>query len=324
MKSPLLLLSFATILAGGCAVGPDYHSPASVAAPAHWSEGLAGGEQAAPADLASWWKTFNDPELDSLIGRAVQANLDLRIAQARVREARARYGIAASGLGPSADASASDAGQQASHRQPVLGSVPIPPTTSFDNQVYHAGVDASWEIDVFGGRRREVEAAQAEVGASEAGERATLMVLLGDVARNYVDVRGYQRRLAIAEENIQAQRQGLAITRDRFAHGLATDLDVEESSTVLAETQAEVPSLETGLQASIHRLGVLLGRKPGALMAELSARAPIPASPDVGAGRPSLGSAASPAGRPAGRAAARRGDGRHRRRGGRISSRNST
>jgi NodT family efflux transporter outer membrane factor (OMF) lipoprotein len=279
MKSHLFLISAVATLTGGCAVGPDYHAPAASSAPAHWAEGLAGGEEATPAHLASWWSTFNDPELDSLINRAVNSNLDLRIAQARVREARAQYGIAASELAPSADVSGSDTRQQASHRQPVLGSVPLPPTTSFDNQVYDAGVDASWEIDVFGGRRREVEAARAEVGASEAGERATLMVLLGDVARNYVDVRGYQRRLAIAEENIQAQRQGLAITRDRFAHGLATDLDVEESSTVLAETQAEVPSLETGLQASIHRLGVLLGQNPGALLAELSAQAPIPTSP---------------------------------------------
>jgi NodT family efflux transporter outer membrane factor (OMF) lipoprotein len=107
------------------------------------------------------------------------------------------------------------------------------------------------------------------------------MVLLGDVARNYVDVRGYQSRLAIAAENIEAQRQGLAIARDRFTHGLATDLDVEESSTLLAQTQAEVPALEAELQASAHRLGVLLGQEPGALLAELSARAPIPAAPEV-------------------------------------------
>jgi NodT family efflux transporter outer membrane factor (OMF) lipoprotein len=281
MKSPLLLLSVVVILTGGCAVGPDYHSPAAATTPAHWSEGLAGGEEATPADLASWWKTFNDPELDSLIDRAVHSNLDLRIAQARVREARAQYGIAASALAPSADASGSVSRQQASHHQPVLGSVPLPPTTSFENPVYQAGVDASWEIDVFGGRRREVEAARAEVGASEFGERATLMVLLGDVARNYVDVRGYQRRLPIAADNIQAQRQGLAITQNRFAHGLATDLDVEEAAALLAETQAEVPTLEAGLQASIHRLGVLLGREPGTLLAELSIQAPIPTSPEV-------------------------------------------
>jgi NodT family efflux transporter outer membrane factor (OMF) lipoprotein len=281
MKSSPLILSAALAAAtAGCAVGPDYRQP-SASAPAHWSETLAGGETAAPDTVAAWWRIFNDSELNSLIDRAVRSNPDLRIAQARVREARARYGIASAALAPSADASGADSRQQASHHQPVIGSVPVPPGTPFDNQVYQAGVDASWEIDVFGGRRREAEAARAEVGASEFDRRATMMVLLGDVARNYIDVRGYQRRLAISEENTEAQRQGLAIARDRFAHGLATDLDVEESSALLAQTQAEAPALEAALRASAHRLGVLLGQEPGALLAELSARAPIPAAPEV-------------------------------------------
>ena len=281
MKSTPLILTAALVVAtAGCAVGPDYRKP-SVAAPVRWNGTLAGGETAAPDTVTVWWRTFNDPELDSLIDRAVLSNLDLRIAQARVREARAQYGIASAALAPSADASGGDSRQQASHHQPVLGSVPLPKDTPFENEVYQGGVDASWEIDVFGGGRREVEAARAEVGASEFDRRATLMVLLGDVARNYVDVRGFQSRLAIAAENIEAQRQGLAIARDRFTHGLATDLDLEESSTLLAQTQAEVPALEAQLQASAHRLGVLLGQEPGALLAELSARAPIPAAPEV-------------------------------------------
>jgi NodT family efflux transporter outer membrane factor (OMF) lipoprotein len=184
-------------------------------------------------------------------------------------------------LAPAANVAGADDRQQTSHHQPVLGSVPLPPSTPFDNQVYQTGVDAAWEVDVFGGRRREAEAARAELGASENDRRATLMVLLGEVARNYVDVRGYQLRLAIAAENIGAQRQGVAIARARYAQGLATDLDVEESSTLLAQTQAEVPALEAAQQASVHRLGVLLGREPGALLAELSAKAPIPAAPGV-------------------------------------------
>lgn len=281
MKSAQLILSAALATAtAGCAVGPDYHTP-SVSSPTHWSETLAGGETPAPDTITAWWRTFNDPELNSLIERAVRSNPDLRIAQARVREARAQYGVASASLAPSANATGADSREQASHHQPVLGSVPLPKSTPFDNEVYQAGVDASWEIDVFGGLRREAEAAKAEVGASENDRRATLMVLLGDVASNYVDVRGYQRRLAIAAENIEAQRQGVAIARDRFAHGLATDLDVEESSTLLAQTQAGVPALEAAQQASLHRLSVLLGQEPGALLAELSSRAPIPAAPEV-------------------------------------------
>ena len=274
----LLFLALLAALAGGCAVGPNYQRPA-VNTLTQWSEPLAGGESNAPAALTAWWKNFHDAELDSLIDRTVQSNLDLRIAQARVREARAQYGIAAADLWPSADLSGSYARTGTSHHQPVLGSLPIPPGVPFENDVYQAGFDASWELDVFGGKRRATEAARDEVTAVEFGRRATLITLLGDVARNYIDVRGYQRQLAITRDNIKAQAQALAITRDRFTNGLTSDLDVQQAATLLATTKAEVPSLETALQASIHRLGVLLGQPPGMLLVELAKTAPIPAAP---------------------------------------------
>ena len=276
------------VLAGGCAVGPDYHRP-EVSAPARWSEPLDGGETNAPASLAAWWKAFNDPELDTLIDRAVQSNLDLRIAQARVREARAQYGIASANLWPSVGVSGSYARQDQSKNQPLIGSFPLPAGgIPFENNVYQAGFDAAWELDVFGGQRRAVEAARAEVGAFEYGHRATLMTLLGDVARNYIGVRGYQRRLVIINENIRAQEVTLSITRDRFTNGLTSNLDVQQASTLLATTRAQIPTLESLLQASIHRLGVLLGQPPGALQAELSKEAPIPATPpEVPVGLPS-------------------------------------
>ncbi len=283
----LLLLAFLAVLTGGCAVGPDYQRPV-VNTPARWSEPPAGGETNAPASLTGWWKNFKDPELNSLIDRAVQSNLDLRIAQARVREARAQYGIAAGDLWPSAEVSGSYARAGTSHHQPVLGSLPIPPGVPFENDVYQAGFDASWEIDVFGGKRRATEAARDEVAAFEYGRRATLITLLGDVVRDYIDVRGYQRQLAITKENIKAQAEALAITHDRFTNGLTSDLDVQQAATLLATTKAEVPSLETALQASIHRLGVLLGQPPGMLLTELSKSAPIPgAPPKVPVGLPS-------------------------------------
>lgn len=284
------LLSLTAILAvavAGCAVGPNYHWP-EVSAPTHWGEPLAGGETNASASLTAWWKIFNDPELDSLIDRAVESNLDVRIAQARVLEARAQAGIASANLWPSADVSSSYAREETSHHQPVLGSLPIPAGVPFENDVYQAGFDASWELDLFGGKRRATEAARAEVEASEYGRRATLMTLLGDVARNYTDVRGYQRRLAIANENIKAQEEALAITRDRFTNGLTSDLDVQQATTLLATTRAEIPTLEGSLQASIHRLGVLLGQQPGALLGEVSKTKPIPsAQPEVPVGLPS-------------------------------------
>jgi NodT family efflux transporter outer membrane factor (OMF) lipoprotein len=283
----LLRLALLAIASGGCAVGPNYQRPA-VSAPTHWSAPLAGGETNAPIDLAAWWENFHDAELDSLISRAVLSNPDLQIAQARVREARAQYGIAAANFLPTVDAAGSYARTKTSQHQPVLGSLPIPANVPFENDVYQAGFDASWEIDVFGGTRRATEAARAGVAASEFGRRDTLVTLLGEVARNYVDARGFQRRLAIANENIKAQSSALAITQDRFDKGLTSDLDVQQAGTLLATTKAEVPSLQTSLQAAIHRLDVLLGLPPGALQAELSQVAPIPAAlPEVPVGLPS-------------------------------------
>jgi NodT family efflux transporter outer membrane factor (OMF) lipoprotein len=277
----LLLLTSLTICAGGCAVGPNYHQP-GVATPAHWGEHLAGGETNAAVSVAAWWKNFHDPELDSLIDRAVQSNLDLRIAQARVREARAQYRIASAYLWPTVDATGSYARQRESKNQPLVGPGDhLPPGIPFENSFYQSGFDASWEIDVFGGTRRATEAAKAHVAATQFGEREVLVTLLGEVARNYVEARGYQRRLEIARDNIRAQEQSLAITQNRFTNGLTSDLDVQQAGTLLATTRAVVPALETALAASIHRLGVLLGQTPESLETELSAVAPIPAAPPV-------------------------------------------
>src|SRR5262249_49374191 len=151
----------------------------------------------------------------------------------------------------------------------------------FENNVYKAGFDAAWEIDVFGGKRRAKEAAGAQVSASEFGRRGVFITLLGDVARNYVDMRGYQKRLAIALENIAAHEKARATTRDCFTKGLASDLDVQQASTVLATTRADVPTLESSIQTAMHRLEVLLGQQPGTLQAELSQASPIPAQPPL-------------------------------------------
>jgi multidrug efflux system outer membrane protein len=261
-------------------VGPDYHQP-KLNAPPQWTESMAGGETNAAMATADWWKNFHDSELDSLIDLAVRSNLDLRMAQARVREARAQYGIASADLWPTLDGSSSYARQRQSEHQPILGSLPLPPGVPFENDVYQAGFDAAWEIDVFGGKRRAKEAAGAQVSASEFGRRDVLITLLGDVARNYVDLRGYQGRLAIAHENIEAQEKVLAITRDRFEKGLSSDLDVQQASTVLATTRAEVPTLESSIQTSTHRLEVLMGQQPGSLQTELSQASPIPAQPPI-------------------------------------------
>jgi NodT family efflux transporter outer membrane factor (OMF) lipoprotein len=280
MNNRITLVSLALIaLAAGCAVGPNYHAP-QLTTPAQWSEPLAAGETNAPA-LADWWQGFRDPELDSLIARAVRSNLDLRAAGARVREARAQYGGSTADLWPTVDGSGSYARTLESKHQPVLGSLPLPAGVPFENNVYRGGFDASWELDVFGGKRRAVEAAGAQWSASNFSRRDVLITVLGDVANNYVQLRSDQQRLTIAKENIKAQESSLAITRDRFAKGLARELDVEQAATVLATTRADVPTLESSIQTATHRVELLLGQETGSLAMELNQASPLPPQPPV-------------------------------------------
>jgi outer membrane protein, multidrug efflux system len=143
-------------------------------------------------------------------------------------------------------------------------------------ELYQAGFDASWEIDVFGGIRRSVEAASADLAAEEESRRDALVTLLGDVARNYVQVRGLQRQLEVANDNVRSQRDTLELTQSRFKAGLATDLDVARAEAQVNSTEAVIPTLQISLKQSVHRLGVLLGEPPEALIDELAKEGPIP------------------------------------------------
>ena len=261
-------------LLAGCAVGPDYHPPKTdVSAP--WTSPLAGGETNGSADLAAWWRNFGDTNLDSLMTMAVQSNFTLRIAESRVREARAERDVAAGGLWPSIGGS----GSYSRNRYGANGFPPLPPGSALDYNLYNAGFDAAWEIDIFGGARRAVEAANAEMGAAEYGQRDVLVSLLAEVGRNYIGARGYQQRLAITRQNIQVQQKILDLTTNRFQNGLSSDLDVQQAAAVLADTEAQVPALETGLDESVHHLSVLLGQPPGALLDVMSVEQPIPLTP---------------------------------------------
>src|SRR5581483_8001630 len=183
---------------GGCMVGPDYHPP-KVAAPAQWASEMAGGETNAPMSDTQWWKLFHDAELDSLIERAGQSNLTMRVAQARVREARAALSFATGGLGPTVDTTAS----YSELRYSAHGVPPFPPgIVPLENNVFQAGFDAAWELDVFGGVRRGIQAARAGVAAAEFGRRNALVSIRGEVGRNYFEARSYQLRLGVALDNI--------------------------------------------------------------------------------------------------------------------------
>ncbi len=269
----------------GCLVGPDYRPPAT-RAPRQWSEPLAGGETSSRTSLAEWWRDFHDPELDSLVARALDANLDLRLAQARVREARAERGLAGAALAPSMNVSGSTAREKQSANQPLFSGL-LPPDTPLTSDVYQAGFDATWELDLFGGARRGAEAADADLAAAGFSLADAQVTLVAEVARNYVTARGYQQRLAIARENLAAQRDIVTLARSRYQQGFTSSLEPDQAATVLAQTEGQVPALEAGVQAAVHHLGVLLGQDPGALRQELAAAAPIPeVPPEVPAGLP--------------------------------------
>lgn len=280
-----LLLHFALILSG-CAVGPRYQRP-SVAVPNNWTVDQGAGT-AAGATSVQWWKSFNDDEFNRLIERAVNANLDLKLAATRVAEARAQAGIAKSGLLPTVNASAS----ASRNRQRVIAVSPGAPASAklvpveFNN--FQGGFDASWELDVFGSVRRGLQAAGADARAAAEARRDVLVTLLGEVGRSYIELRGYQLRRDIAEKNISIQQDTLHLTEARTKAGLATELDVSRARAQLETTESIIPTLQSGIENSIHHLSVLLGEEPGALRAELLPTAPVPIlPPEVPTGMPS-------------------------------------
>jgi multidrug efflux system outer membrane protein len=264
-------------LQSGCAVGPNYQPP-KANTPSRWASSLAGGETNGPVDLATWWKSFNDTNLDSLIVIAVQSNLTLRVAEARVREARAQKGVVSANLWPSlAGSSSYSRNKYGTHAFPPLNGFGIP----LDYNLYDANFDAAWELDVFGGTRRAVQAAGAEIGAAEYGQRDVLVSLLAEVARNYISARAYQQRLVIARDNIRVEQNVLDLTSNRFERGLGTRLDVQQAKALLDTTKAQVPSLQIGFDQSVYELAVLLGQPPGALQDQMSAQKQIPLTPPL-------------------------------------------
>jgi multidrug efflux system outer membrane protein len=277
MKPAIVMAAACLALLAGCAVGPDYKPPKANVSAQPWTSPLVGGETNGPADLATWWKNFNDTNLDSLVTMAVQSNLTLRIAEAHVREARAERDVASGSFWPSVGSS----GSYSRNRFGQNSFPPLPAGTPLDYNLYNASFDAAWELDIFGGTRRTIEAANAEMGAAEFGQRDVLVSLLAEVARNYIGARGYQQRLAITLQNIQVQQDILNLTSNRFENGLSSDLDVQQATALLTATEAEVPSLKTGFDQSVHHLAVLLGQPPGALMDEMSVEKPIPLTPPV-------------------------------------------
>jgi NodT family efflux transporter outer membrane factor (OMF) lipoprotein len=271
----------------GCAVGPNYKQP-KVAMPENYSPVLAQATPVRPAETR-WWQTFNDAMLNALILDASHSSLDLQAAAARVREARALRAGATAGYWPTANATASYTRSKSGSSGFSSGSSGLNSNQgSGERDLYQAGFDAAWELDVFGGVQRSVEASTAQLQAAQADYQNVLITLYGEIARNYVDLRGFQRAIQIAQDNARAQQETLGLTRTRYRAGLTSDLDVARAEAQVATTLSQIPTLQTQATAAAHRLAVLTGKEPTALLDQLAQPKRIPEPPpEVPVGLPS-------------------------------------
>ncbi len=268
-----LLILMSCIGLAACAAGPDY-APPDLAAPPAWSRLATGDapmfEGADPGDLSRWWERFGDPLLSDLAAEALRENQDLHAARARLRQARARAGAASADFFPDLNASASGRTSRSSKETGGGGT----------REFYSAGLDASWELDVFGGVRRSVEAARADLAAAAAGLRDVQVSLMAEVAMNYVQVRSLQTRIDIARDNLKSQAETLQLTTWRAQAGLVGAQDVEQARANLEQTRARMPSLQISLAEAEHSLDILLGKPPGTLRPRLAGGGDLPTPPE--------------------------------------------
>lgn len=259
-----------------CVAGPDYRprSAAELGVPDSWSVSAAPGRN----DLTTWWRSFDDPTLTSLVDQASAANLDLAQAVARLRQAREAMIVSRSGLFPSVGASA-----EYSRSETVKGSTA---RTGGPNS-YSAGLDASWQVDLFGGVASGVRASRADLEAAGFDHATVLLSVESEVARNYVLARAWQAQLENARASLSIQQDNLEIAGFRVQAGLVSSVDQEQARASAAQTAAAIPQLEQQYNAAVSRLGVLTGQAPGALRPLLQEPQPIPRGPDsIGAGIP--------------------------------------
>jgi NodT family efflux transporter outer membrane factor (OMF) lipoprotein len=305
------VMALTAVLLSGCVVGPNF-SPPKADAPTAWvatPTGPAAGPLASvvtttQAGETAWWSSFADPELSSLIDRAVASNLGARQAVLRIEEARAQRQVAAAGAWPQVTGAASYANTRISERtattsllsalgRQTQGGVPggvaaALPGLSNPFNLYQYGLDASWEIDLFGRVRRTVEAAEADTAAAVEDSRDVRVSLMAEVAAAYIDLRGVQARRAVTAESLATARGLLRLARDSRQAGLGDDLDIAGAAAVAASAEAQLPPLDRQIAADKNQLTLLLAAQPGALDSELDASQAVPpVPPQVPAGLPS-------------------------------------
>lgn len=269
----------AFLAAGGCMVGPNYSPPATTM-PATYREPIERPTTAPSTPIPQsaseikWWKRFDDPEMAALVERAVAANNSVKVAQARVFQARAAREIAQSLLYPQVDVGASVLRYQTG--QAVFNS---PQPLNLQGNLFQAGFDASWVVDVFGGTRRLIESARAEEEGAAWQRREVVLVVAAETARAYLELRGAQRQLQVAQATLEEQNQTLDVTEEKRRNGLASDLEVVRARTEVEATAADIPPIQQAIRQYIHVLSTLLALEPMALSDELTPPAPIPAAP---------------------------------------------
>lgn len=263
------------LLLSGCAVGPDPRPPSAASLHLPGDFHSPSGDAADQASLVQWWSSFGDPQLSSFVERALAGNNNMAAAQARLRAARAAARGSEGALLP-----ALSAGASASRSETVEG-------TGFDTSNFQAGLDASWEADIFGRLSRTAQAARATAESSAASLADVQRSLAAEVALNYVDARLSQARLTVARENLAIQDNTLQIVGWRADAGLASEVELQQARAQRAQTAASIPSLEQSFQSAANQLAVLLGVAPGTVTAELDPARTIPLGPDnIEAGLP--------------------------------------
>jgi len=285
----LALGVFVSALAG-CAVGPNYRTPktptperyAAAASTATAGAGNAPGTAAAPVDLAAWWHALQDPELDSLITRAINGNPDVLIALDRLQAARTYEAAIVGTVLPEADASI---GAGRGTGSDVTRGRASPGLRAGDNSAglkqinVIGGFEALWEIDVFGKYRREIEAARYDTEATRAARNAVLVTVIADTARAYVDLRGLQVRASVLAAAIDVMRESLRIVNIRYERGITNELDVTLATRELATLEAQAAPVAAQVEAAQYTLATLLGVYPEDMVRELAPRTMVPAVP---------------------------------------------
>jgi outer membrane protein, multidrug efflux system len=268
----VIVLAVATLLTG-CAVGPNYHPPKVATA-----DNYAGNELVTAAQAAvdpAWWHQFNDPLLNQLIDQGIAANYSIAAAGARLRSARAARRERLFDFLPKVEGSANYR-----NRRQSLGGAPPGTPVARDYDLYDAGFDATWELDLFGRVRRLNQSARASAEAAEASRNDVVLSVIAEIARNYFELRGAQNQLAVAERNAEVQTSALRLVNSRLDAGSGTLLDTARAQAQVETTLALVPPLEAAVSRAIYRLEVLVGKQPGQMTAQLAKQAEMPKLPE--------------------------------------------